>query len=105
KSHNYADVLKNPGDQDITAHVDFAQLEQAAIDAGAEVLGPVPQGAFLDRLGMRHRADALMLNATPEQIEEIDAAHQRLTAADQMGVLFKVMAIVPPGFGVPPWVE
>lgn len=105
KSHNYADVLKNPGDQDITAHVDFAQLEQAARDAGAEVLGPVPQGAFLDRLGMRHRADALMLNATPEQIEEIDAAHQRLTAADQMGLLFKVMAIVPPGFGVPPWSE
>ena len=103
KSHDYADVLKKPGDQDITAHVDFEQLAAAARAAGAEVLGPVPQGAFLDRLGMRQRADTLMMNATPEQIEEIDAAYQRLTAVEQMGGLFKVIAIVPPGFGVPPW--
>lgn len=103
KSHDYADVLKNPGDQDITAHVDFAQLAEAARAAGAEVLGPVPQGAFLERLGMRQRADALMLNGTPEQIEEIDIAYQRLTGAEHMGGLFKVMAVVRPGFGVPPW--
>lgn len=103
KSHDYADVLKNPGDQDITAHVDFAQLADAARAAGAEVLGPVPQGAFLERLGMRQRADALMLNGTPEQIEEIDIAYQRLTGAEHMGGLFKVMAVVRPGFGVPPW--
>ena len=105
KSHNYADVLKNPGDQDITAHVDFAQLAEAAREAGADVFGPVPQGAFLERLGMRRRADALMMNANPEQLQEIDAAYQRLTGAEQMGSLFKVMAVVPPGFGVPPWAE
>lgn len=105
KSHDYADVLKNPGDQDITAHVDFAQLAEAARAAGAEVFGPVPQGAFLERLGMRQRADTLMMNASPEQLQEIDAAYQRLTGAEQMGSLFKVMAVVPPGFGVPPWVE
>ena len=105
KSHDYADVLKKPGAQDITAHVDFEQLAEAARSAGAEVLGPVPQGAFLERLGMRQRADMLMMNATPEQIEEIDAAYQRLTAAEQMGSLFKVMAVVPPGFGVPPWAQ
>lgn len=103
KSHDYADVLKNPGEQDITAHVDFAQLAEAAAAAGAEVLGPVPQGAFLERLGMRQRADTLMMNANPEQVKEIDSAYQRLTSAEQMGSLFKVMAIVPPGFGVPPW--
>jgi len=105
KSHDFADVLKNPGDQDITAHVDFAQLAEAAAAAGAEVLGPVPQGAFLERLGMRQRADTLMMSATPEQMQEIDAAYQRLTDAEHMGALFKVMAIVPPGFGVPPWAE
>ena len=105
KSHDYADVLKKPGDQDITAHVDFAQLAEAAREAGAEVLGPVPQGAFLERLGLRQRADTLMMNATPDQIEEIDTAYQRLTGVEQMGSLFKVMAIVPPGFSVPPWAE
>lgn len=103
KSHDYADVLKKPGEQDITAHVDFEQLAEAARAAGADVLGPVPQGAFLERLGLRQRADMLMMNATPEQAEEIDSAYQRLTDAEQMGALFKVIAVVPPGFGVPPW--
>lgn len=105
KSHDYADVLKKPGEQDITAHVDFQQLAEAAEAEGAQVLGPVPQGAFLERLGMRQRADMLMMRATEEQVAEIDAAYQRLTDAEQMGMLFKVMAVVPPGFGVPPWSE
>ncbi len=105
KKHQFAEVLKTPGDADLTAHVDFAQLMNAAREVGAEVLGPVPQGAFLDRLGMRQRADMLMLNAGEGQTAEIDAAYKRLTEADQMGVLFKVIAIVPPGFGVPPWTE
>jgi len=105
KQHDFADVLKNPGDADLTAHVDFEQLMIAAREAGAEILGPVPQGAFLDRLGMRQRADMLMLNANEEQMAEIDAAYARLTDAEQMGMLFKVIAVVPPGFGVPPWAE
>lgn len=105
KSHDYADVLKRPGDQDITAHVDFEQLTEAARSAGADVLGPVPQGAFLERLGMRQRADMLLMNATPDQMQEIDSAYERLTGAEQMGGLFKVLCVVAPGFSVPPWAE
>lgn len=105
KNHEYADVLADPGNQDLTAHVDFAALAEAARAAGADVLGPVPQGAFLERLGMRQRADALMLNATPEQVQEIDGAYARLTHDDQMGELFKVIAVTAPGFPVPPWAE
>ena len=103
KNHQFADVLKNPGDADLTAHVDFQQLAEAARATGAEVLGPVPQGAFLERLGMRQRADMLMMNASPEQMTEVDEAYKRLTDGEQMGALFKVIAVVPPGFGVPPW--
>ena len=103
QGHEFVDVLSHPGDVDLTAHVGFEQLMTAARDAGAEVLGPVPQGAFLERLGMRQRADMLMMNASEEQMAEIDAAYARLTDPEQMGVLFKVIAVVPPGFGVPPW--
>jgi len=103
KTHQFADVLNDPGEQDLTAHVDFEQLAEAARLAGAEVLGPVPQGAFLNRLGMRQRADTLMINATPDQMEEVDTAYERLTGPEHMGTLFRVLAIVPPGFGVPPW--
>ncbi|MFC1673306.1 class I SAM-dependent methyltransferase [Pseudomonadota bacterium] len=105
KTHEFADVLTNPGDQDLTAHVDFEQLSEAAKAAGAEVLGPIPQGAFLDHLGMRQRADMLMMNADKAQIAEVDSAYERLTDPEQMGMLFKVIAIVPPGFGVPPWAQ
>ena len=103
KDHKFSNGLTTPGDADLTTHVDFEQLMVAASEAGAEILGPVPQGAFLERLGLRQRADMLMMNASQEQMAEIDEAYRRLTEAEQMGTLFKVMAVVPPGFGVPPW--
>jgi len=103
KNHNFVDVLKDPGDADLTTHVNFEHLIETARAAGADVFGPVPQGAFLERLGLRQRADMLMMNATAEQMTEIDAAYNRLTQADQMGSLFKVIAVTAPGFGVPPW--
>ncbi|MBF0250798.1 MAG: SAM-dependent methyltransferase [Alphaproteobacteria bacterium] len=103
KDHEYADVLAEPGQADLTAHVDFQQLAEAARAAGAEVLGPLPQGAFLDHLGLRQRADMLMMHADPDVVQVIDGAYNRLTDPDQMGVLFKVMAVTRPGFAVPPW--
>ena len=103
KGHAFHDLLTDPGDADLTAHVDFGALARAAADAGAEVLGPVPQGAFLERLGLGARAEALLADATPEQAEDIRAALRRLTDADAMGLLFKVLAVTAPGLGVPPW--
>lgn len=103
KGHDFHDVLADPGDADLTAHVDFGALARAATDAGAEVRGPVPQGAFLERLGIGERAEALLADASPEQAEDIRTAHKRLTDADDMGLLFKVLAITAPGLGVPPW--
>lgn len=100
KNHDYVDVLSHVGEADITAHVDFAAL--AAVD-GAHVHGPVTQGAFLQRLGIAQRAAMLRQNATEEQAEAIDAALKRLTAPEEMGELFKVVAfsdgnVVPEGF-------
>ncbi|MCK4939820.1 MAG: SAM-dependent methyltransferase [Rhodospirillaceae bacterium] len=105
KNHSYFDPLSSPGEADITAHVDFALLADVAEGLGVNVFGPVPQGAFLSRLGLGQRADRLMLGADKEQIEEIEAAHARLVEADQMGTLFKVMAISSTGLGIPPWTE
>jgi NADH dehydrogenase [ubiquinone] 1 alpha subcomplex assembly factor 7 len=99
--HRRADVLDTPGEADLTAHVDFPTLARAAREAGAEVHGPVGQGEFLLGLGLRQRADILKANATPRQRNDIDEAVKRLTAPEQMGRLFKALAVVPPGFGVP----
>lgn len=104
RGHSYADPLADPGEADLTAHVDFARLADAARSSGAAVYGPAPQGAFLSALGIAMRAERLTAGATPTQAEDIRAALHRLTAPDQMGTLFKVMAITdrhlppPPGF-------
>ena len=54
--HSFTDPLKNPGQADVTAHVDFQALARAAEDVGARVHGPVSQGDFLKRLGIETRA-------------------------------------------------
>ncbi len=92
-------VLTDPGSADLTAHVDFAALAGAAEAAGACVQGPVPQGAFLQRLGLAARADALTRKATADQARDIEAARHRLSDADQMGVLFKVLTVAHPSLG------
>lgn len=95
KAHRYADPLAEPGEADLTFHVDFAALAEAARESGAYVYGPVTQGAFLSELGIGLRAERLK-RANPERANEIDAALHRLSGKDQMGALFKVMAICNP---------
>ena len=101
RRHGYADPLADPGAADLTAHVDFAALATAARQGGAAVHGPVPQGAFLRRLGIEQRAAVLKRGASSDQARDIDLALERLTAPDQMGVLFKVLAITHPGMDMP----
>lgn len=104
RGHRRHEPLQDPGTADLTAHVDFAALAAAAGRAGASVHGPIEQGAFLQRLGVGVRAEGLC-RAAPSRAREIRAACHRLIAPDEMGTLFKVMALavpdapVPPGFG------
>jgi SAM-dependent MidA family methyltransferase len=100
----YADPLAEPGAADITAHVDFAAMAQAARDAGADVQGPVKQNAFLTALGFMQRTDFLA-RKTPAMAENLRLAAQRLTAPEAMGSLFKVFAVCPKGFPPSPGFE
>ncbi|MDE2361786.1 MAG: SAM-dependent methyltransferase [Hyphomicrobiales bacterium] len=96
RHHAFVDPLENPGEADLTAHVDFAALGRAARAAGARVHGPVTQGAFLNQIGIGRRAEALTRKATLAQQIEINASLKRLTseaAPTDMGALFKVMAV------------
>jgi NADH dehydrogenase [ubiquinone] 1 alpha subcomplex assembly factor 7 len=102
RAHQPADVLADPGEVDLTAHVDFAALAHAGTASGAQVGGPLGQGEFLRRLGIEARAARLKAAATPQQQADIDAALTRLTAADQMGELFKVLAIADRSLGALP---
>ncbi len=98
RGHATADPFRDPGENDVTAHVDFTALAQSA---GVAAHGPVPQGVWLARLGIEARTAALKARATPTQAAGIEAALVRLTAPQQMGTLFKAMALTAPGWPVP----
>src|SRR6185312_12708985 len=97
--HSFTDPLKNPGQADVTAHVDFQALGRAAEDLGARVHGPVTQGDFLKRLGIESRAATLMSKTPSHEVSsEIDGALKRLTGGGRggMGSMFKVLGVSEP---------
>jgi NADH dehydrogenase [ubiquinone] 1 alpha subcomplex assembly factor 7 len=99
-AHGYADPWTAPGERDLTAHVDFGALAEAARGEGLRVLGPVEQGRWLKALGIDQRAAALAA-AAPARTEDVTAARERLTAPEQMGRLFKVLALAAPSWPDP----
>jgi NADH dehydrogenase [ubiquinone] 1 alpha subcomplex assembly factor 7 len=103
KAHRMVPVLDNPGDADLSAHVDFGVLRRIANEAGAQPTGPVPQGRFLKALGIDVRAERLKRSRGQDVAAGLDQAVERLTGPTAMGRLFKAMAItsttiVPAGF-------
>jgi NADH dehydrogenase [ubiquinone] 1 alpha subcomplex assembly factor 7 len=100
RSHTFAPVLANPGEQDLTAHVDFEAVARLARDVGAAVTPVISQGEWLARLGIEARAEALA-RANPDRAADLRAAVKRLTAPDQMGELFRVIAIHAPAWPGP----
>jgi SAM-dependent MidA family methyltransferase len=100
RGHGFAPVLASPGEQDLTAHVDFEMIGNAARAAGAAVTRVMPQGEWLIRLGIEARAQALM-RGNPERADEVQAAFERLTGRLEMGQLFKVIAFHGPDWPAP----
>jgi NADH dehydrogenase [ubiquinone] 1 alpha subcomplex assembly factor 7 len=102
RAHKKVNPLAEPGAADLTAHVDFSRFVSLAREAGAVPHGPVPQGAFLRRLGIGARAATLLSAATPAQKRDIEQATRRLIEPDEMGTLFQALAVTAPGLPIPP---
>ncbi len=90
KDQKYHDPLSDPGEADLTAHVDFEALSAVARDKGCRVFGPVLQKEFLEQLGIRERAEKLMAGATTSEAKDVQQALDRLIGDREMGTLFKV---------------
>ncbi|WP_118138005.1 class I SAM-dependent methyltransferase [Oceanicella sp. SM1341] len=105
RNHAVADPLEAPGEADLTAHVDFAALAAAASAAGARVAGYAEQGAYLMRLGAGARAEALAARADDAGQEALRGQLTRLVSPEQMGRLFKVLALTGPDDPPPPGFE
>jgi len=90
-----SDPLFHVGKSDLTCHVNFGKLKETALSKGLGVLGPLPQGRFLKNIGLDVRAEMLK-HKNPSQKASLEAAVTRLTHPQQMGTLFKVMAVFSP---------
>ncbi len=102
KDHKATDPLAAPGTADLTTHVDFEALTQAARCPFTRI---TPQGVFLERLGITQRAQALAQTLRDAPLEAHVAAHRRLTHPAEMGNLFKVLGLYPTGATPPPGLE
>jgi NADH dehydrogenase [ubiquinone] 1 alpha subcomplex assembly factor 7 len=100
KNHKHVDPLAAPGEADLTAHVDFARFAHLAQQADLAVHGPITQGQFLRALGIEYRADTLS-QANPQHAERLRRELRRLTHADEMGALFKVICLSSPNLPPP----
>ena len=88
----HSDVFARPGEADITAHVEFTSLAEAAADAGLEVLGYTTQAQFLVNCGITDvLAEANLDNAL--HYAPLASEAQKLLSPAEMGELFKVLAL------------
>jgi NADH dehydrogenase [ubiquinone] 1 alpha subcomplex assembly factor 7 len=101
RQHAPVGVLENPGEADLSAHVDFAAFGEAARAAGAVVYDPVQQGRFLAALGAAARLARLSAGADPAQRAGLECGVARLLDPAGMGNLFKVLGLTSPGLPVP----
>ena len=88
---SHGDPFFYPGLSDITSHVDFTAIAQAATRGGAQIAGYCPQAAFLLGCGILERLAAV---GAPDTLEYMKAAAQvqHLVSPAEMGELFKVLA-------------
>ncbi len=91
RGHTFANPFEEPGERDLTCHVDFATLTAAAQGAGCAAWGPVGQGRWLTALGIDARAAALGPKVAPD----------RARLVEDMGELFRVLAVTAPGWPAP----
>ena len=100
QKHTKVAPLHQPGECDLTWLIDFNRTRHLLQQSGG-ACQTTTQGSFLAQMGIGQRAQSLAA-AMPTQTNSIADALERLTAPDQMGTLFKVLAATSPGLPMPP---
>jgi len=100
RDHRFTDPFAEPGEADLTVHVDFTLMGNCGRQAGLIVDGPVGQGAFLEALGIDARTTSLT-HEHPGRAAELTVARNRLAGPDEMGTLFKILCLRHPDWAAP----
>jgi len=101
RAHEYVAVTDQPGESDITSHVDFEALAKALSQGGAAVHLAITQRAFLLAMGIERRTAILSSKADASTKDILARALARLTGETEMGALFKVMVATSPKLPAP----
>jgi SAM-dependent MidA family methyltransferase len=91
--HHHQNPFIYPGLQDITAHVNFTEVIDAAHDEGCALSGFTTQSAFLLASGLLDHAETIVTQASPAEAFNIHQSIKTLTLPTQMGDRVKVMAL------------
>ena len=92
RNHEYVSPLAEPGQADLTSHVDFARLRSIADKAGCHSQSTT-QAEFLLGLGLLERAGHLGRGKTAAIQSGLQRDVERLAGPDQMGELFEVLEL------------
>ena len=98
KNNKFANPLDDPGFIDLTSHVNFKDIQLNAKENKIDVYGPNKQGLFLKNMGALQRLDILEKTANDHQKQELRNGLNRLMNDNEMGELFKVIALAPKNF-------
>jgi NADH dehydrogenase [ubiquinone] 1 alpha subcomplex assembly factor 7 len=84
--------LNCPGEADLSAYVNFADLKTIAGSyEGLQAAGPYPQGLFLECLGIAARTEILQKSAKPAAARRLEEDYRRLVSPESMGEIYKVL--------------
>lgn len=91
RHHAHGEPFYLPGLQDITAHVDFTAITEAACTGGLDLLGYTTQATFLFNCGV---TEVLARTPADDPLGYLPLANavQKLISPAEMGELFKVIA-------------
>jgi SAM-dependent MidA family methyltransferase len=83
-----------PGEQDITAHVNWTALQAAATERGLESLGLVTQSQFLIGVGEATQfADVFRDTSHPQEQAKVALQLKHLVSPEAMGEVFQVLVL------------
>ncbi len=89
--HKKNNVLNNLGKADITAHVNFALLNEFFVKNGLKIKNVITQKEFLENMGIFERAKILAQKMKFTEQSDLYLRMQRLLSPRFMGKLFKVV--------------
>ena len=93
RHHVVDDPFFWPGLMDLTCHVNFTAMAQAAVDNGLDLIGYTSQAHFLFNLGITEVLLAEHPDVNSKAYLQAASAMQKLVAPHEMGELFKVIAM------------